>query len=196
MKKKKIFILLGHPDKDTLSGSFVDAYEKGARGAGHEVRRINIGELSFDPVLHKGYKVIQTLELDLISVQENIRWADHFVVLYPSWWSTMPAILKGMFDRIWLPHFAFDFKKTGIGAGYFWSRLFKGKTARVFVTSDSHPLMARFIFGDTTNEIRKCILWFAGFRVGVKKVGPLKFISPECASRWHHRFERWGSRTY
>lgn len=196
MKRKKIFILLGHPDKDTLSGSFADAYEKGAREAGHEVRRVNLGELEFDPVLHKGYKVIQTLEPDLVSVQENIRWAEHFVVFYPSWWSTMPALLKGLFDRIWLPHFAFDFKGKGIGAGYLWSRLLKGRTARVFVASDSHPLMARFIFGDTTNEIKKCILWFAGFRVRVKKVGPLKFISPERASHWRHRFEHWGARAY
>jgi len=196
MKKKKIYILLGHPDKDTLSGSFADAYEKGAREAGHEVRRTNPGELKFDPILHKGYKVIQEYEPDLLEVRKNITWADHFVILYPSWWSTMPALLKGLFDRIWMPGFAFKFKKEGIGAGYFWQRLFKGKTARVFVTSDSSPLMARFIFGDTTNEIKKCILWFSGFRARVKKVGPLKFISSERASHLRHRFEHWGERVY
>lgn len=197
MKKKKIFILFGHPDNDpTLSGSFADAYEKGAKESAHEVRRLNLGDLSFDPVLHKGYKITQPLEPDLEKVQENIRWADHFVVFYPSWWSTMPAILKGLFDRIWMPRFAFSFKKDGIGAGYIWYRLLKGKTARVFVTSDSHPLMARFIFGDTTKEIRKCILWFAGFHARVKKVGPLKFISTKGVTRWQNRFEKWGRRVY
>ncbi|MDO8482616.1 MAG: NAD(P)H-dependent oxidoreductase [bacterium] len=196
MRVKKIFILLGHPDSDTLSGSFADEYEKGAKEAGHEVRRINIGDISFDPILHKGYKEIQQLEPDLLVVQDNIRWSDHFVIFYPSWWSTMPALLKGLFDRIWLPGFSYRFKKEGLGAGYFWTRLMKGKTARVFVMSDSQPLMARFIFGDTTNEIRKCILWFAGFRVGVKKIGPLKFISEERAAHWRHRFEHWGSKAY
>lgn len=196
MRKKKIFVLLGHPDSDTLSGTFADAYEHGAKEAGHQVRRMNLGDLRFDPILHKGYKEIQTLEPDLIMVQESIRWAEHFVIFYPSWWSTMPAILKGLFDRIWLPSFAYRFKKDGIGAGYVWYRLMKDKTARVFVMSDSHPFLARFIFGDTTNEIRKCILWFAGFRARVKKVGPLKFISPERASHWKHRFENWGARGY
>ncbi|MEK7575351.1 MAG: NAD(P)H-dependent oxidoreductase [Patescibacteria group bacterium] len=194
MRTKKIFILLGHPNKNTLSGSFADAYEKGAKEAGHEVRRTNIGDMSFDPVLHKGYKEMQVLEPDLLKFQEDVRWADHFVIFYPSWWSTMPALLKGLFDRTWLPRFAFQFKKEGIGAGYFWTRLMKGKTARVFVMSDSSPLMARFIFGDTTNEIRKCILWFAGFSVSIKKVGPLKFISELAAAEWRHRFEHWGSR--
>lgn len=197
MRKRKIYILLGHPDNGpTLTGSFADAYEKGAKEAGHEVRRQNLGDLTFDPILHKGYKVIQPLEPDLQKVQENIRWADHFVVFYPSWWSTMPALLKGMFDRIWMPHFAFHFKSKGIGAGYIWYRLLKGRTARVFVTSDSHPLLARFIFGDTTNEIKRCTLWFAGFRVRVKKVGSLKFISPKSAARWQRRFLRWGKRVF
>ena len=194
MKSKKIFILLGHPDKETRCGSFADAYERGARAAGHEVRRTNLGDLSFDPILHMGYKTIQTLEPDLVQAQENIRWADHFVVFYPSWWSTMPAILKGFFDRIWLPGFAFRFKKEGIGAGYFWAKLMKGKTARVYVTSDSDPLMARFIFGDTTNEIRKCLLWFSGFSARIKKVGPLKFASEKKLASWRSRFEKWGSK--
>src|SRR3989344_2901432 len=145
MKLKKIFILLGHPDKNTLSGSFTDAYEKGARDSGDEVRRLNLGDLQFDPILHEGYKTIQALEPDLLQAQEDIRWADHFVIIYPSWWSTMPAILKGFFDRIWLPGFAFHFKPHGLGAGYFWKKAMKGKTARVFVTSDSHPIVARFI---------------------------------------------------
>lgn len=196
MISRKIFLLLGHPDKETLSGSFADAYVRGAEKAGHEVRRANIGDLKFDPVLHKGYKVIQEYEPDLLQVQENIKWADHFVILYPSWWSTMPGILKGLFDRIWMPRFAFSFKKEGFGAGYFWYKLLKGRTARVFVTSDSHPLMARFIFGDTTNEIRKCILWFAGFRVRVKKVGPLKFASDKRIKSLQNKFQRWGERAY
>jgi NAD(P)H dehydrogenase (quinone) len=186
--KKKIFILLGHPDKDTTSGYFADQYERGAREKGHEVRRSNLGELKFDPILHQGYKVIQALEPDLIKAQEDIRWCDHFVILYPSWWSTMPALLKGFFDRMWLPAFAFRFHPNG----YFWSRLLKGRTATVFVTSDSPPLAARIIFGDTTNEIRRGILWFAGFRVFVKKIGPMKHLSAEKREKWGHKFFRWG----
>jgi putative NADPH-quinone reductase len=190
MKSKKITILLGHPDKETLSGYFADQYEKGAKEAGHEVRRTNLGDLQFDPILHKGYKTIQELEPDLKKLQEDIKWCDHFVVLYPSWWSTMPSLLKGLFDRFWLPGFAFHFHKSG----YWWDGLLSGRTARVFVTSDSHPLLARIIFGDTTNEIKKGILWFAGFRVCVKKVGPIKHITPARAERFGQMYYHYGRR--
>ncbi len=196
MKTKKIFILVGHPDSDSLSAEFAASYASGAEEAGHEVRRMNLGDLSFDPILHKGYKEKQELEPDLVNVRETIRWCEHFVIFYPAWFSTMPALLKGLFDRIWLPGFAFQFYKEGIFKEKLWRALLKGRTARVFVLSDSPPIFARLIFGDTTNEIRKGILWFAGIRARVKKVGPMKFLTPWKAERWKSRFHRWGGKAY
>ena len=189
MEKKKIFILLGHPDKETKSGYFADSYEKGAREAGYEVKRVNIGDLKFDPILHKGYKEIQVLEPDLVMVQDNIKWADHFVIFYPSWWSTMPSLLKGMFDRMWLPGFAFNFNKNGFG----WKKHLKGKSALVAVSSDSHPIIARIIMGDSTNEIKRGVLKFAGFSpVRILKIGPLKNASQEVKEKWGRKIYELG----
>lgn len=170
MKTRKIFILLGHPDKDSFNCTLADEYERGACEAGHEVRRMNIADMRFDPVLHAGYRLIQELEPDLVTFQENMRWCEHFVVFYPSWWSTMPALLKGLFDRAWLPGFAYKFTSE-----FSWKKLLKGKSARMVVTSDTIPLVQRMIFGDTTNELKNGILWFAGFApIRVKKFGYLK----------------------
>lgn len=196
MKKKKIFVLVGHPDNNSLSTAVATSYVYGAEETGHEVRRTNLGQLSFDPILHDGYKKIQLLEPELQKLQEDIKWADHFVIIYPAWWSTMPALLKGMFDRIWLPRFAYQFKKEGLFKGLLWEPLMKGKTARVFVLSDSPPIFARLIFGDTTNEIRKGILWFAGYKARVKKVGPMKFMTDKRADKWKLRFHHWGGKAY
>ena len=104
----------------------------------------------------------------------------------------MPALLKGLFDRVWLPGFAFKFMPSGIG----WHRLLKGRTARVFITSDSQPLIARFLQGDNTNEIQDGILWFAGFNTRVRKIGPMKKISPEHREAWNKKFESFGKRMY
>ncbi len=174
MQKKKIFILLGHPDTDSFNGTLASEYERGAVSAGHEVRRMNVGEMVFDPILHHAYKVIQPLEPDLQSFIENVKWCDHFVIVYPIWFSTMPALMKGLFDRAWLPGFAYKFTPSGL----MWKRLLKGRSASMVVTSDNIPIVLRLVFGDSTNEVRRGLLWFAGFSpIRVHSIGFLKFAS-------------------
>ncbi len=175
---KKIFILLGHPDAQTLSGHLAKVYGEEAKHAGHEVRILNIGDLSFDPVLHKGYKEIQALEPDLKAVQENISWCDHFVTVYPVWWSSMPSLYKGMYDRIWLPGFAFRFKKDKEGKSMLgWEKLLNGKTARVIVLMNNFVWLERLMYGNYTAELVDAVLRFAGFRVSLSEFGRVEHIS-------------------
>jgi NAD(P)H dehydrogenase (quinone) len=193
-RKKKITILLGHPDSGpTLSGEMANLYKESAKHAGHEVKLFKLGDLRFDPILHKGYKTIQALEPDLIELQEAITWCDHFVIIYPNWWCTMPALLKGMFDRMWLPGFAFGFYKEGI-MGHFnlWKRKMKGKTARVFVLSATQPVFIWLLFGDYTNEIKKGILWFVGFKPRITHFGPSEKAPPWLVNMWLRKVEKLG----
>jgi NAD(P)H dehydrogenase (quinone) len=187
---KKIFILVGHPNKDSLNAFFASQYEKAAREAGFEVRRTNIWDMRFDPVLHHGYREIQALEPDLVKVQEDVKWAEHVVVFYPNWFITMPGVLKGLFDRCWLPGFAYHFRKNGLG----WEKLLKGRTGRVFVTMDSQPFLEYLLMGDFTNEIKRGILGFAGIKTKVSKIGPMKNITEERKSRWVDYFHWAGTK--
>jgi len=191
MLKRKIFILLGHSDKKTLNGALADAYEEGAKEGGHEVRRMNIGDLNFDPVLHYGYKEIQELEPDLKQAQENIKWCDHLVIFYPIWHGGPPAILKGLFDRIFLPGFAFRFKEPAILG---WEKLLKGRTSRVVVTSGSYPTIARVLFGDHTNEIRLNLLGFAGIEVEMTELGPAEKLKESKFKRWQKKIYKLGKK--
>lgn len=187
---RKIFILVGHSSLEGFTAELGGAYEEAARAAGHEVRRVNLGELHFDPILHKGYGEIQPLEPDLILVQENIRWADHVVILYPNWWISMPALLKGMFDRMWLPGFAFNFDKKTHDV----IELLKGKTARVIVIDGAHsPFMTRLKYGDYTNEISRGILGFSGMKVHVTTMGPCEHADSAKHDAWVKEVRELGS---
>lgn len=182
---KKIFLLLGHPDKGGISGAFANAYEAGAKAAGHEIIRMNIGEMQFDPVLHKGYRAMQDLEPDLKLFTERIKWADHFVVIHPVWWVGMPAVLKGLFDRAWLPGSEFRYIKLASGKRTpFWHRLMRGKTARIIIASGTHPWLVRLLPGNVNAQLRWGILWFAGFKVRTTWYGPSENVPEARKSRW------------
>ncbi len=196
-RKKKITLLLGHPDAGfTISGELATIYEAAAKRAGHEVRRFNLSAMTFDPILHKGYKEIQALEPDLVALQEGVKWCDHFVIIYPNWWCTMPALLKGLFDRMWLPGFCFNMRKHKDGTPALgWIKRMKGKTARVIVLSGSPPFFIWLFFGDYTNEIKRGILWFAGFSVTVTRLGPSDSAPEWKIEHWRKKvleLGRWG----
>ncbi len=188
MKSKKIYILLGHTDAETLSGALANAYEAAARAAGHEVRRQNIGEMHFDPILHEGYKTIQQLEPDLEDFRENARWADHIVVVYPTWWSSMPAMLKGLFDRAWLPHFAFQYADHGLT----WKKLLKGRTGRVITSANSTPWMLWLMYGPPTVVLEQCLLDFAGVRAKSTIFGPSERASERKKTAWFAKVAKLG----
>jgi NAD(P)H dehydrogenase (quinone) len=182
---KKIVMLLGHPDNVGLNNELAAAYEKAARDAGHDVIRFNIGEMRFDPVLHKGYRAVQELEPDLMRFQDAVMACDHFVIFHPIWWVGMPAVLKGLFDRCWLPGSTFRYIRMQSGRRtIFWHRLMRGKTARLVVTSGTQPLLVRFLPGNVNAQLKWGILWFAGFRVRTLWLGPSENVPQARKARW------------
>lgn len=186
---KKILVLCGNPDAETFTGTIADHYQAGAEEGGHMVVRVNIGDLKFDPVLHKGYKEIQPLEPDLLDLQDKFREAEHIVIVYPNWWCAMPAILKGLFDRFWIPGFAFNFNKETKRI----DKHLKGRTARVIIISGSHsPFKTWWNFGDFTNEIQYGILEFAGIRTAVSAFGPCERVDDKQREKWLKQVEGLG----
>lgn len=160
--KKKILVILGHPDSESLCGALAGAYIESAKATDSEIRELQLGDLKFDPTLWKGYNRIQELEPDLVRAQELIQWSDHIVFVYPNWWGTMPALMKGFFDRVFLPGFAFKYREDSA----FWDKLLSGRTAQLIVTMDTPPWYYRWIYRRPGhNEMKRTILGFCGIKV-------------------------------
>lgn len=158
---KKVLVILGHPSKHSFNNALADAYAEGAKKAGAEIKRLDIPKLKFDPILHEGYSKIQKLEPDLVKAQKLIRWAEHIVWVFPTWWASMPALLKGFIDRIFIPGFAFNFKK----GSYSWERHLKGRSAHLIVTMGSPVLYYKFyLFSPGVRMLGKGTLEFCGVK--------------------------------
>ncbi|PKO34295.1 MAG: NADPH:quinone reductase [Betaproteobacteria bacterium HGW-Betaproteobacteria-7] len=189
---KRILVLLGHPDSASFCAALAAAYSEAARDAGHEVRVLRLGELAFDPILHEGYRRFQDLEQDLISAQAEILWAEHLVFVYPVWWGAMPALLKGFFDRVFLPGFAFKYRDGSV----LWDRLLSGRSARLLVTMDTPPWFYRWVYRmPGHNQMRRTILEFSGIKpVKISNFGTVRGSGAERRQRWLTAAQRLGSR--
>jgi putative NADPH-quinone reductase len=92
----------------------------------------------------------------------------------------MPALLKGFFDRIFLPGFAFKFE----GKSFLPKQYLKGKSARIITTAGG-PWWYYFIFGNPSiASIKRITLAFCGVSpIKTKGFYDIKRVSQERAEK-------------
>ena len=180
---KKILVILGHPSNESLSAGLAEKYCEGAKDSGNKIKRINVSKLDFAPFLENGYAKEQTIEPDIQNAQELIKWANHLVFVYPTWWATPPALLKAFIERTLLPGFAFQYKKSKHVVA--WDKFLNGRSARIISTMDTPPLYYHWIIGDPGYKMMKDILNFCGIRpVSKTYFGSVKMSSEATRRKW------------
>ena len=186
-----ILVINGHPNSDSFCAALTAAYATGATASGASVRIIHAGELQFDPVLRQGFHGNQPVETDITAAQADISWAEHLVFIYPTWWGTMPALLKGFIDRVFLLGFAFRYRSNSS----LWDKLLKGKSARLIVTMDTPSWYNRFVYGQPGHRaMKRATLQFCGITpVRITEIGPVKRSSDQRRAKWLAQAEKLGS---
>ena len=168
-------IIYAHP-KTTGHCSKVLEYVT-ERLKGHDYELIDLYRLNYDPVLYENE--LYTAGNKEISVQnknfqEKVKKADKLIFIYPVWWGSMPAILKGFFDRVFVPGFAFRYSKAGIPKG-----LLPGKSAAVFITSGGNRFLYWLIGNRPVKLIKKDILGFFAIKSKVFLIDNARKLSKE-----------------
>lgn len=179
---KKILVILGQPQRASFGAALAQAYAEGAKAAGAEVKELYLGELKFDPAGTMNHTPSSELESDLVKAQESIKWANHLVFVYPIWWGTIPALLKGFIERVFLPGFAVNFRENSP----LWDKLLAGRSARLIVTLNTPSWVYRWVYGRPGhNTMKKTILEFCGIKpVRITEVGPMRNSSAERREQW------------
>ncbi|GHH00652.1 NAD(P)H-dependent oxidoreductase [Pseudodonghicola xiamenensis] len=159
MSPKRILILNGHPAETSISRQIAQSYAQAAEQAGHSLRVTHLAGLSFDPDFgFGGYRRHKPLEPDLEQFLADLAWCDHFVLVTPMWWGGLPAKLKGLIDRSFLPGRTFDTR------GKLPKPLLKGRSGRVILTSDSPWWYFRLLHRPLYWQLKRQILGFVGLK--------------------------------
>lgn len=105
----RCLLVHAHPLQDSLNARLAATVEAAARAEGWTVTRRDLYD-GFDPVLgaeeRAGYYA--TPEPTLAAEKRDLAEAEVLILVFPTWWSGFPAILKGWFDRVWTPGVAYD----------------------------------------------------------------------------------------
>lgn len=187
---KNILIINGHPNPSSYCKSIANSYKKGAT-INANVKEINLSELKFNPVLTHGYSERMELETDLQSAWNQIQWADHIVVVTPIWWGGITALLKGFFDRLFLPGMAFKYRENSP----LWDKLLTGKTAHIIVTMDTPVWLYKLYYSNAgVKQLKNNILEFCGIKVQkVTYISPIRNSSSEFREKWLAKVEKLGT---
>jgi putative NADPH-quinone reductase len=109
----KVLVVLAHPNPDSFSHAIVDRVVSTLANREHSVSVIDLYGLDYSPALTRAeLSAYPTSEpaIDPMVIEHTrlIQECSTIVFVYPTWWSSMPAILKGWIDRTMLPGIAFS----------------------------------------------------------------------------------------
>jgi len=108
---KRALVLFAHPCEESFSSSLHRTVVDGLQARGWEVDDCDLYAEGFDPVLsaaeRRGYHDTATNIAPVADHVARLRAAQALVMVHPVWNYGFPAILKGYFDRVFLPGVSF-----------------------------------------------------------------------------------------
>lgn len=113
----KAHIIYAHPNMESFNNAIFQTVKQSLADLEITYSVSDLYEMNFDPVLSlEDISGRRNGEIDSViqKEQEKITDAEWIFTIYPIWWTQMPAILKGYFDRVFAPKFAFEYNKDGL----------------------------------------------------------------------------------
>jgi NAD(P)H dehydrogenase (quinone) len=108
----RVLVVYSHPVETSFNAALHEEVVRNLRIAGHEVDDCDLYAESFDPVLSReerlGYHEVPSNRRPVQRYVDRLQWAEAIVFCFPTWCFGLPAMLKGFFDRVFVPGVAFD----------------------------------------------------------------------------------------
>ena len=127
-------IVVAHPVRASFTMEVARAYAAELEVIGHSQSTCDLYRIGFDPVLTEPeLSPGHAASADVLRAQEDVRAADVLTIIYPLWWLSMPAMMKGYIDRVFARGFAYELRDGAVHG------LLAGKKA-VLITLSGAPL--------------------------------------------------------
>lgn len=127
-------IILAHPWHGSFNKAILDTVVSKYDINNTPYKVLDLHKDNFNPVTSEAelavYNAGKALNPLVIKYQEIIKKTDHIIFIFPIWWGTMPAILKGFFDKVLLKDTAFNYENG-------WTPLLKINKTTIITTSDN-----------------------------------------------------------
>lgn len=112
----KILTVVSHPRVNSLTFSVADKFAQGLSDAGHETEILDLHRSGFNPVLWEADEPDWSSDRKIYSPEveaeiERMKNHDALAYIFPVWWYSLPAMLKGYIDRVWNNGFAYGSNK-------------------------------------------------------------------------------------
>lgn len=111
----KFLVLYAHPLSDSFGAEVHRCVLDALGKSGHQIDDCDLYAENFSPVMtsdeRRAYHDPNANTQAVLPYIERLLQADGLVLVYPTWWYGMPAILRGYIDRVWLPGVAFELVK-------------------------------------------------------------------------------------
>ena len=106
----KILTVFSHPMRNSFTGQVLDSFVKGLHEAGHEVEIADLYSEGFQAIMQeRDFAQFEDLPMpdDVLREQQRFERCDAFVLIFPIWWWSFPAMLKGWIERVFTAGWAF-----------------------------------------------------------------------------------------
>ena len=114
----RALVVVAHPRDDSLTHACAASAVRGLERAGHHVDVLDLYADGFRVAMSHDERVAyhgDTPLIDPVAARHAalVQAADCLVFVYPTWWSGLPAILKGWLERVLVKDVAFTFDDRG-----------------------------------------------------------------------------------
>lgn len=102
----KILTVVSHPRVESLTFTAANRFVQGLKEAGHEADILDLHRIGFNPVLWEADEPDFSFSRPPYSTEvereiDRMQQYDALAYVFPLWWYSFPAMLKGYIDRVW-----------------------------------------------------------------------------------------------